>query len=113
MEICLLSDDGTVLHTLCLLGFSSGFIHKSPVQRRFSATRQMSMVVPVKGGSVVALVTPMTENNEIDFPKFESLLQWHVKEGKHSFGPLYSLSIVSHLDTSIFCHYSSVHLFSP
>eukprot|EP00600_Ochromonadales_sp_CCMP1393_P005755 CAMPEP_0174955356 /NCGR_PEP_ID=MMETSP0004_2-20121128/937_1 /TAXON_ID=420556 /ORGANISM="Ochromonas sp., Strain CCMP1393" /LENGTH=295 /DNA_ID=CAMNT_0016203277 /DNA_START=308 /DNA_END=1195 /DNA_ORIENTATION=+ len=38
-------------------------------------------VNPVVGGSVVALVTPMTADNKIDFPKFVELLQWHVKEG--------------------------------
>eukprot|EP01038_Epipyxis_sp_PR26KG_P010196 gene10196-13716_t len=36
---------------------------------------------PVVGGSVVALVTPMTKNNEIDYAKLIELLEWHVKEG--------------------------------
>ena len=35
----------------------------------------------VKGGSVVALVTPMTKANDIDYDKFVDLLNWHVKEG--------------------------------
>jgi 4-hydroxy-tetrahydrodipicolinate synthase len=36
---------------------------------------------PVVGGSVVALVTPMTAENKIDLPKFIDLLKWHVQEG--------------------------------
>ena len=39
------------------------------------------MIIPVRGGSIVALVTPMTENNAIDYPKLESLLMWHIAEG--------------------------------
>jgi len=35
----------------------------------------------VKGGSVVALVTPMTESNEIDYVKLTEILEWHAKEG--------------------------------
>ena len=35
----------------------------------------------IVGGSVVALVTPMTEKNEIDYDKLQELLEWHVKEG--------------------------------
>ena len=41
----------------------------------------MSMIMPVKGGSIVALVTPMTVDNAIDFVKLEDLLRWHVAEG--------------------------------
>ncbi|KAJ1438373.1 dihydrodipicolinate synthase [Ochromonadaceae sp. CCMP2298] len=36
---------------------------------------------PVVGGSVVALVTPMTAENKIDFPMFVDLLKWHIAEG--------------------------------
>ena len=32
-------------------------------------------------GSLVALVTPMQENGEIDFPAFDRLLDWHVAAG--------------------------------
>lgn len=35
----------------------------------------------IKGGSIVALVTPMTSDNEIDYPKLVELLEWHIKEG--------------------------------
>lgn len=47
-----------------------------------AGTTSLSMsTVPLKGGSVVAIVTPMKPNGEIDYPKFVELLQWHVKEG--------------------------------
>jgi 4-hydroxy-tetrahydrodipicolinate synthase len=40
------------------------------------------MIMPAKlQGSIVALVTPMTPNNAIDFEKLESILKWHVAEG--------------------------------
>ena len=32
-------------------------------------------------GSLVALVTPMQENGDIDFPAFDRLVDWHVKAG--------------------------------
>jgi 4-hydroxy-tetrahydrodipicolinate synthase len=32
-------------------------------------------------GSIVALVTPMTESGDVDFDAFESLLEWHLAEG--------------------------------
>ena len=41
----------------------------------------IEMKVPVRGGSVVALVTPMTESNTIDYGKLDELLKWHVREG--------------------------------
>ena len=40
------------------------------------------MIIPIRPGSIVALVTPMTITNEIDYEKLISLLQWHVAEGK-------------------------------
>ena len=33
------------------------------------------------GGSMVAVVTPMTANGEIDFPAWERLLHFHVEHG--------------------------------
>ncbi|QRN40991.1 MAG: 4-hydroxy-tetrahydrodipicolinate synthase [Neisseriaceae bacterium] len=32
-------------------------------------------------GSLVALVTPMLENTEIDYESFANLIEWHIKEG--------------------------------
>lgn len=39
------------------------------------------MKVQCKGGSVVALVTPMTATNDIDYPSLIALLKWHKQEG--------------------------------
>lgn len=36
---------------------------------------------PVVGGSVVALVTPMTPDNKIDYTRLVELLQWHMAAG--------------------------------
>ena len=33
------------------------------------------------GGSVVALVTPMTASNDVDYPSLVALLKWHMSEG--------------------------------
>ncbi|MBP6514713.1 MAG: dihydrodipicolinate synthase family protein, partial [Steroidobacteraceae bacterium] len=33
------------------------------------------------GGSIVAIVTPMTEGGEVDFAAFERLLDWHLDAG--------------------------------
>lgn len=35
----------------------------------------------VGGGSVVALVTPMTDSNAIDFRNLDEILRWHMSEG--------------------------------
>lgn len=32
-------------------------------------------------GSIVALVTPMTETGELDFPALDALIEWHIQEG--------------------------------
>ena len=32
-------------------------------------------------GSIVALVTPMSESGEVDYAAFESLLDWHLDQG--------------------------------
>lgn len=34
-------------------------------------------------GSLVALVTPMQENGEIDFPSLTELVEWHIQQGTH------------------------------
>lgn len=38
-------------------------------------------LLPCRGGSIVALVTPMTSTNAIDYQTLESILRWHVSEG--------------------------------
>ena len=32
-------------------------------------------------GSLVAIVTPMLEDGSLDFPRFKSLIDWHIAEG--------------------------------
>lgn len=39
-------------------------------------------------GSIVALVTPMLENGEIDWPKLGELIEWHVAEGTNGIVPV-------------------------
>ena len=34
-------------------------------------------------GSLVAIVTPMTEGGSIDFPAFDKLVEWHIQSGTH------------------------------
>ena len=66
--------------TLIIVPLSHGF--QSPINSRaFSRRPIMQMKAQVKGGSVVALVTPMTESNAIDYGKLDELLRWHVSEG--------------------------------
>lgn len=36
---------------------------------------------PMLKGSFVAIVTPMHPNGELDFPRFKSLIDWHIAEG--------------------------------
>ena len=32
-------------------------------------------------GSIVALITPMHENGEVDFESLSNLVEWHIEEG--------------------------------
>ena len=45
------------------------------------ASSMSTSLMKVTGGSVVALITPMTSTNEVDLSKLSKLLQWHAKEG--------------------------------
>ena len=65
-----------IVLTASILGLSMGFRGSCKTLR--SRSSSLLMVIPVRGGSVVALVTPMTENNAIDYPRLESLLKWHM-----------------------------------
>ena len=57
---------------------SSGFFRSSLRPR----AAKLSMVLcPIKGGSVVALVTPMTTTNAVDYEKLIELLEWHISQG--------------------------------
>lgn len=58
------------------------FVHLNVLLSILVAVNAMTgPLMKAKGGSVVALVTPMTKTNEIDYPKLLKLLEWHVKEG--------------------------------
>ena len=57
----------------------SGF--QSPLRNPAFRKPFMMMKAEVRGGSVVALVTPMTETNAIDYRQLDDLLRWHVSEG--------------------------------
>ena len=47
-------------------------------------TNVLSSTLPmmkVKPGSIVALVTPMTKSNAVDYPALTKLLEWHISQG--------------------------------
>jgi 4-hydroxy-tetrahydrodipicolinate synthase len=70
-----------VVLLVLLSNTSNAFTVSSSCRSRYNRL-SLSMISPVKGGSVVALVTPMKEGtNAIDYDKFVELLEWHVKEG--------------------------------
>ena len=60
-------------------------------------------------GSIVAIVTPMYEDGEIDFPAFDRLLDWHIGSGTDAVvvvgttGESATLSIQEHCDLVIHC----------
>ncbi len=37
-------------------------------------------------GSIVALVTPMLDSGEVDYPTLRKLIEWHIAEGTHCIG---------------------------
>lgn len=47
-------------------------------------------------GSYVALITPFTESDEVDYAKIEELVEWHVAEG-------YELCLLSRRVGFCFC----------
>ena len=68
-----------VLSTLAVV--SNGFFFKASGRAGLSNLMNLMMVNPIRGGSVVALVTPMDKDNNIDYKTLQDLLRWHVKEG--------------------------------
>jgi len=60
-------------------------------------------------GSIVAIVTPMHEDGEIDFPAFDRLLEWHVESGTDAVvvvgttGESATLSTQEHCDLVAHC----------
>ncbi len=55
-------------------------------------------------GSIVALVTPMTAAQEVDWNAYEALLEWHIKNGTHAIvavgtsGESATLNVEEHVD---------------
>jgi 4-hydroxy-tetrahydrodipicolinate synthase len=39
-------------------------------------------------GSIVALVTPMTPDGDVDWPALDRLIEWHLDSGTHGFVPM-------------------------
>lgn len=67
-----------VVFLSCMLSLDAFFISgKFGLRTQFD----LSMKATIKGGSIVALSTPMTITNAIDYPKLVDLLKWHVSEG--------------------------------
>ena len=60
-------------------------------------------------GSLVAIVTPMTEGGSIDFPAFDKLVEWHIQCGTHGIvvvgttGESATLSSQEHIDLIAHC----------
>ncbi|MGD2116871.1 MAG: 4-hydroxy-tetrahydrodipicolinate synthase [Chromatiales bacterium] len=54
-------------------------------------------------GSMVALVTPMSENGEVDFDSLRSLLDWHVSEGTDAIVAMGTTGESATLDESEHC----------
>jgi len=69
-----------LLESQVAVAFTPGFRRHGGTVAKFSLRMAVSRQT-VKGGSVVALVTPMTASNDIDYPTLIDLLNWHVKEG--------------------------------
>lgn len=58
-------------------------INALQLHSKYSGSTRISKLhmIPVRSGSVVALVTPMDNKNNIDFATLKSLLEWHISEG--------------------------------
>jgi len=75
-----------VAFVICSLPFyANGFITSTYVSYRMRISSEISMGLQekmlVKGGSVVALVTPMKVDNSIDYDQLTDLLKWHAEQG--------------------------------
>lgn len=62
-------------------GFGFGKLSSNRHSSSFALSMMNDKRIPIKSGSIVALVTPMTSTNEVDYPKFIELLKWHRDEG--------------------------------
>ena len=50
-------------------------------------------------GSIVALVTPMSANGDVDWAALEALVEWHVASGTHGIVPMGTTGESATLDT--------------
>lgn len=50
-------------------------------------------------GSIVALVTPMRENGDIDWQALDRLIEWHIESGTHGIVPMGTTGESATLDT--------------
>jgi len=56
-------------------------LHQPPSLLPRGSSVQMAAMLPLPAGSLVALVTPMTEDGKVDIPTMRDLLRWHKAEG--------------------------------
>lgn len=60
-------------------------------------------------GSMVALITPMLENGDVDYEKLEELIEWHIESGTHAIvavgttGESATLNVQEHSNVIHFC----------
>ena len=47
---------------------------------RYNNLHTLEMKTEIKGGSIVALATPMTSSNAIDYDKLVDILKWHISQ---------------------------------
>lgn len=70
-----------VLQVLLLVSVVAFQQSMLPQRLRSSHKSSLSMLNPLRDGSIVALITPMNPDCSIDYASYESLLKWHVASG--------------------------------
>ena len=50
-------------------------------------------------GSIVALITPMDANSDIEWAALERLIEWHIESGTHGIVPMGTTGESATLDT--------------
>ncbi len=50
-------------------------------------------------GSIVALITPMLADGEVDWPSLDNLIEWHIESGTHGIVPMGTTGESATLDT--------------
>ena len=75
----------------------------APLRRRVGGSAVVMAGMPLPTGSLVALVTPMTETGEVDIPTLRKLLRWHKEEGTNGIVILGTTGEASTLTTEERC----------